>query len=46
MKHDAAYWIRRRKEIWEERHDIAYDKRLRSALAKEMMTKQVLATIR
>ena len=38
MKHDAAYWIRRRKEIWEERHDIAYDKRLRSALAKEMMT--------
>lgn len=42
MKHDAVYWIRRRREIWEEKHDIAYDRRFRNALAREMMQDKAL----
>lgn len=42
MKRDASYWIRRRKEIWEERSDVAYDRRFRNALAKEMVSNKDL----
>ena len=37
MSHDAKFWIRRRKEIWEKHHDLELDRRFREAVADEMM---------
>lgn len=42
MNRDAKHWIRRRKEIWEERHDLEYDRRFRNALAREMIENKEL----
>lgn len=37
MKYTADYLIQRRKEKWEELHSIEYDKKLRAAIAEEML---------
>lgn len=38
MKYTADYLIEKRREKWEELHSIDYDKRLREAIAQEMLT--------
>ena len=37
MSHDAKFWIRRLKEIWEKHHDLELDRRFREAVAEEML---------
>ena len=38
MKYTADYLINKRKEKWEELHDIDYDKSLREAIAHQYQT--------
>ena len=42
MTYTADYLIQKRKEKWEELHDIEYDKRLRGAIVEEMLTSKTL----
>ena len=42
MSYTADYLITKRKEKWQEKHSIDYDKELRAAIAVEMMTSPVL----
>lgn len=42
MKYTADYLINKRKEKWEETQDIEYDKRLRTAIAQELLKNKSL----
>lgn len=42
MKYTASYLIKKRKEKWNELHDIEYDKRFRYAVANEMLSNKEL----
>ena len=42
MRYTADFLIRKRKEKWEETHSIEYDKKLRQAVANEMLNNQDL----
>ena len=42
MKYTANYLIEKRKEKWQENHDIEYDKRFRNAVANELIKNSTL----
>ena len=42
MKYTATYLIEKRKEKWNEKHDIEYDKRFRNAVVEELKENQEL----
>ncbi len=44
MKYTADYLIQKRKEKWEENHNIEYDKKFREAVANELLTNKELRT--
>ena len=47
MKYTADYLIQKRKDKWDELHSIDYDKKLRAAIANEMLTNaELLAEVR
>lgn len=44
MKYTADYLIQKRKEKWEDNHNIEYDKKFREAVANELLTNKELRT--
>lgn len=47
MRYTADYLIQKRKEKWEEKHSIEYDKQLRQAIANEILTdRDLLAEVK
>ena len=42
MIYSADFWIKKRKELWDEKKDIELDSQMRKALAKEIIENKVL----
>ena len=42
MIYNADFWIKKRKELWNEKKDIEFDSQLRRALAKKIIENEVL----